>query len=328
MKTLLEVKDLHVQFSNRIGEVRALSGIDLQLREGEILGIVGESGCGKSTLAKALVRLLPSPTTKMQGNIFFQGTDILQCKEEELRSIRGKEIGFIFQDPMTSLNPTMKIGEQIIEGYIKHHPHVSKKEALSYAIELLSTVGIPHPAERIFEYPHTLSGGMRQKVTIALALASRPKILIADEPTTALDVTIQAQILSFLVSLQKSQNTSILLITHDLSVIAGFCDRVIVMYAGQIVEIAPVEELFYHPKHPYTQKLLKTIPRIDLPKDTILTPIEGSPPLLHMPWKGCAFAPRCLDALPHCTVAEPPLYSLKNSCHSRCWLCEKESSSQ
>ncbi|MBX9924321.1 MAG: ABC transporter ATP-binding protein [Rhabdochlamydiaceae bacterium] len=326
MSILLDVKDLHVQFSNRLGEVRAVSGVNFQLKEGEILGIVGESGCGKSTLAKALVHLLPSHSAKMQGEILFQGLDLLKCKEEELLSIRGKEIGFIFQDPMTSLNPTMKIGEQIIEGYLKHHPHISKKEALAYAAELLTTVGISQPSERLFEYPHTMSGGMRQKVTIALALASRPKILIADEPTTALDATIQAQILSFISSLQKLQNTSIILITHDLSVVAGFCDRVIVMYAGQIVEVAPVEELFYDPKHPYTQRLLKTIPRIDLPKDTVLSPIEGSPPLLHMPWKGCAFAPRCLDALPHCKTAEPPLYTMKNECSSRCWLREKESS--
>lgn len=326
MSVLLEVKDLHVHFSHRLGKVRAVSVVDLQLKEGEILGIVGESGCGKSTLAKALVRLLPSPTIKTQGEVLFQGVDLLKCKEDKLLSIRGKEIGFIFQDPMTSLNPTMKIGEQILEGYLKHHPHISKKEATSYAIELLSTVGIPQPTERFFEYPHTLSGGMRQKVTIALALASRPKILIADEPTTALDATIQAQILSFMSSLQKSQNTSILLITHDLSVVAGFCDRVIVMYAGQIVEVAPVEELFYHPKHPYTQKLLKTIPRIDLPKDTLLSPIEGSPPLLHTAWKGCAFSPRCSEALPHCKMAAPPLYPMKNDCSSRCWLREKESS--
>jgi oligopeptide transport system ATP-binding protein len=322
---LLDVKNLNVRFSHRAGEVRAVSGVDFQLKEGEILGIVGESGCGKSTLAKALVKLLPSATTKIEGEIFFQGLDLLRCKEDKLLSIRGKEIGFIFQDPMTSLNPTMTIGQQILEGYCKHHPHVSKEEALTYVVELLATVGIPNPSSRFFEYPHTLSGGMRQKITIAIALASRPKILIADEPTTALDATVQAQILSFITSLQKAQNTSILLISHDLSVVAGFCDRVIVMYAGQIVEIAPVEELFYAPKHPYTQRLLKTIPRIDLPKDAVLSPIEGSPPLLHMPWKGCSFAPRCLDALPHCKIAEPPLHALKNSCYSRCHLSEKES---
>ncbi len=325
-KILLEVKNLDVRFSHRLGEVRAVSGVNFQLKEGEILGIVGESGCGKSTLAKALVRLLPSPQTKIQGEILFQGIDLVQSKEKELLSIRGKEIGFIFQDPMTSLNPTMTIGEQIVEGYLKHHPNIQKKEAFNYASELLSTVGIANPSERLFEYPHTLSGGMRQKVTIAIALASQPKILIADEPTTALDATVQAQILSFIGSLQKSQNTSIVLISHDLSVVAGFCDRVIVMYAGEIVEVAPVEKLFYSPKHPYTQRLLKAIPRIDLPRDAVLAPIEGSPPLLHMPWKGCSFAPRCLNALSHCKIAAPPLYSLNNACYSRCWLSEKESS--
>jgi len=307
-----------------MGDVKAVSGIDFELRQGEILGIVGESGCGKSAMAKALVKLLPSYGVELKGEVLFENKNLLTCSEKELLSIRGKEIGFVFQDPMTSLNPTMNIGEQIIEGYLKHNPSVSRKEALAHAVHLLEIVGITRPQERIFEYPHTLSGGMRQKITIALALASSPKILIADEPTTALDPTVQAQILAFMSSLQKSNRTSIILITHDLSVVAGFCDRVIVMYAGKIVEVASVEDLFYHPKHPYTQKLLQTIPRIDLPKEKMLFPIVGSPPLLNDAFQGCAFEPRCSEALSICKQAIPPLHLLGNGCQSRCWLHQKE----
>lgn len=325
MSPVLEVKNLQVKFSTRMGDVKAVSGVDFTLEQGEVLGIVGESGCGKSTLAKALVQLLPIHGVELQGEILFEGKDLLKCEEKDLLSIRGKEIGFIFQDPMTSLNPTMRVGQQIIEGYLKHNPHVSKKDAMAHAVKLLTAVGISHAPERVFAYPHTLSGGMRQKVAIALALASSPKLLIADEPTTALDPTVQAQILSFISSLQKSQNTSILLITHDLSVVAGFCDRVIVMYAGKIVEVASVEELFYHPKHPYTQRLLQTIPRIDLPKDRILFPIEGSPPLLNEEVKGCAFHPRCSEAMSLCKESLPSLTLLKDGCYSRCWLHQKES---
>ncbi len=326
MKNILQIKNLHVKFSSRSGDVNAISGVDLEVKPGEFLGIVGESGCGKSTLAKSLLKLLPQNSTHLEGEVLFNEKNLLKLSEQELRFIRGKEIGFIFQDPMTSLNPTMKIGEQIIEGYLKHNPHIRKKAALNYAVELLTTVGISLPAKRIHEYPHTLSGGMRQKVTIALALASSPKVLIADEPTTALDPTVKVQILSFLTNLQKTQNTTILLITHDLSVVAGFCDRVAVMYAGKIVEIAPVEELFYNPKHPYTQKLLQSIPRIDLPKNKMLFPIEGNPPLLNSPIDGCAFHPRCSEALPICREKLPPLHLLKNGCHSRCWLRYKEDS--
>lgn len=325
MTNILEIKNLQVHFPSREGDVKALSGIDLDLKQGEILGIVGESGCGKSTLAKTLVQLL-SKNAHIEGEVLFNKKNLLKCTEQELRFIRGKEIGFIFQDPMTALNPTMKIGEQILEGYLKHNPLISKQEALSYAITLLTSVGIPQPSKRIFEYPHTLSGGMRQKVTRAIALASHPKLLIADEPTTALDATVQAQILSFMTSLQKNQNTSILLITHDLSVVAGFCDRVVVMYAGKIVEIAPVEDLFYNPKHPYTQRLLQTIPRIDLPKDRILFPIEGTPPLLNSPLAGCAFHPRCSETMPICREQPPLLTLLENGCQSRCWLRNKENS--
>ncbi len=321
---VLKVKNLQVRFRGRSGDVNAVSGVDFELYEGEILGIVGESGCGKSAMAKSLVQLLPSYGVHLDGEVLFDGKDLLKCSEKQLRAIRGNEIGFVFQDPMTSLNPTMTIGDQIIEGFLKQNPRTSRKEALAHAIELLNIVGISRASERVFEYPHTLSGGMRQKITIALALSCSPKILIADEPTTALDPTVQAQILSFMSSLQKSKKTSILLITHDLSVVAGFCDRVIVMYAGKIVEVAPVNELFYNPKHPYTQRLLKTIPRIDLPKDHPLFPIDGNPPLLNSVIQGCAFQPRCLTALPICREKLPPLHPLESGCQSRCWLHHKE----
>jgi oligopeptide transport system ATP-binding protein len=323
---VLQVINLQVRFSGRSGDVKAVSGVDFELHEGEILGIVGESGCGKSAMAKSLVQLLPSYGVHLEGEVLFDGKNLLQCSEKQLRAIRGKEIGFVFQDPMTSLNPTMTIGDQIIEGFLKQNPHTSRKEALSHAIELLNIVGISRAPERVFEYPHTLSGGMRQKITIALALSCSPKILIADEPTTALDPTVQAQILSFISSLQKSKKTSILLITHDLSVVAGFCDRVIVMYAGKIVEVAPVEELFYNPKHPYSQRLLQAIPRIDLPKDRTLFPIDGNPPLLNNPIEECAFEPRCLTSLPVCKEKLPALNLVERGCRSRCWLHHKEAS--
>jgi oligopeptide/dipeptide ABC transporter ATP-binding protein len=327
MTPLLSVQNLHVDFFTRHGLIKAVSGVDFSLYPGEILGIVGESGCGKSAMAKALTKLLPDRTSKMQGSVLFEETNLLHCSEKKLQSIRGKKIGMIFQDPMTCLNPTLKVGEQVIEGYRKHHPHIPYKEAFQHALDMLKAVGIPDPSVRFSAYPHTLSGGMRQKATIALALASKPQLIIADEPTTALDVTVQAQILTFMKSFQKAQGTSILLITHDLSLVAGFCDRVLVMYAGKIVEEAPVEELFYHPKHPYTQRLLQAIPRIDLPLNQTLLPIDGMPPLLHEEPKGCAFFPRCLQAQPLCKQNPPPLLQLTNQSYCRCWLHDKEGAS-
>jgi oligopeptide transport system ATP-binding protein len=320
MKTLLEVQDLHVSFLNHGQPLQAVSGVDFIVREGETLGIVGESGCGKSATAKALVKLFPSHNTSFQGQVLYEGQNLLLFTERQMQNIRGKEIGMIFQDPMTSLNPTLKIGTQIIEGYRRHHPDVSYSMALSYAIEMLELVGIPQASQRIHEYPHTLSGGMRQRVMIALALACKPKLLIADEPTTALDVTIQAQILSLMKTIQQKTQTSIILITHDLSVIAGFCDRVIVMYAGKIVETALVEDLFYRPKHPYTQRLLQAIPKINLPKDQPLIPIEGSPPNLTSSIEGCSFYPRCPHAMNICPQKQIHLVQVSAEHHSRCWL--------
>jgi len=318
MTPLLEVKNLKVAFKERKGYLPAVHGIGFALREKETLGIVGESGCGKSLTAKALVKLL-LPHCVLEGEVLFNGKNLLTFSEQQMQKIRGKDIGMIFQDPMTSLNPTLKIGNQIIEGYLRHHPEVSYQEAVECAVEMLELVGIPHPRVRIEDYPHTLSGGMRQRVMIALALISRPKLLIADEPTTALDVTIQAQILDLMKKIQQKTGTSILLITHDMSVIAGFCDRVLVMYAGRIVEEASVDELFSHPKHPYTQRLLQSIPRLDMTKDQPLVAIEGTPPSLKQSFSGCSFAPRCHQIMKICAMENPPIFNVDKEHTCSCW---------
>ena len=310
MTELLQVTDLKVTFKT----LEAVRGVSFSIHEGEVLGIVGESGSGKSALAKALVKLHPAYYTEISGEALYQEKDLLSLSERELQSVRGKEIGMIFQDPMTSLNPTAIIEHQILEGYLRHFPHITKEQARAYVIELLHRVGIPEPELRMKHYPHMLSGGLRQRVMIAIALASKPKLLIADEPTTALDVTIQAQILDLLTSIQQETKTSILLITHDLSVVAAFCDRVLVMYAGKIVESATVEKLFNHPEHPYTQGLLRAIPRLDLPKERPLIPIIGSPPDLSFPQPGCSFCPRCPVAMNICAEKSPPHFENKSAC--------------
>lgn len=310
---MIQVKDLHVSLQSQGETIQAVRGVSFTLREGERLGIVGESGCGKTILMKSILQLLPSAAMIDKGEIWHQGRDLVKLSEKQLQKIRGKEIGMIFQDPMTSLNPTLKIGYQIAEGYLRHFPDVTKKEAENRALELLRQVGIPDPELRLQQYPHVLSGGIRQRAVIALALAAKPSVLIADEPTTALDVTVQAQILDLLHHLQK--NT--LLITHDLSLVAAFCDRVLVMYAGQIVEEAEVTELFAHPQHPYTQRLLQSIPRID-GKGEKLFPIAGSPPDLSTPLQGCAFCSRCTEAMNICRSEMPPLFAQR----ARCWLLD------
>lgn len=294
---MIEVKDLHVTIKN----IRAVRGVSFTLNDGEKLGIVGESGCGKTVLMKSILQLLPSTATIESGEILYNGIDLTQLSEKQLQKIRGKEIGMIFQDPMTSLNPTLKIGTQISEGYLRHFP-ATKKEGQARALQLLTQVGVPDPELRLEQYPHQLSGGLRQRAVIALALAAEPRLLIADEPTTALDVTVQAQILDLLQMLQKDKST--LLITHDLSLIAAFCDRVLVMYAGQVVEEASVFDLFSHPKHPYTKRLLQSIPRLDGER---LIPIAGSPPDLSHQLTGCAFCPRCSEAMPICHHENPTL---------------------
>lgn len=308
---MIKVKDLHVTIKSQGQKIQAVRDVSFNLHEGERLGIVGESGCGKTILMKSLLQLLPLTATIDAGEIWYQGTDLAQLSEKELQKIRGKEIGMIFQDPMTSLNPTLKIGYQIAEGYLRHFP-VTKKEAEARALELLIQVGISEPELRLQQYPHLLSGGIRQRAVIALALAAQPQVLIADEPTTALDVTVQAQILDLLHQLQKTT----LLVTHDLSLVAAFCDRVLVMYAGQIVEEADVKDLFAHPKHPYTQRLLQSIPRID-GKGQRLLPIAGSPPDLATPIEGCAFCSRCTEAMHICRTESPPLFE-----KTRCWLLD------
>jgi len=316
MKKILEVKDLKVTFNKWHQKIEAVRGLSFDLYEGETLGIVGESGSGKSSAIKALVKLHPESITQMSGQVYYGKSELIGSTDKEMQKIRGREIGMIFQDPMTSLNPTTPIGAQIIEGYRRHFPHISSKEARAYAIQMLHRVGFSQPEEWISAYPHTLSGGMRQRVMIALALAPKPKLLLADEPTTALDVTLQAQILILLKEIQQDMHTTILLITHDLSVVAATCDRVLVMYGGKIVESGPVHELFASPRHPYTQRLLQSIPRLSQTKEEPIIPIEGSPPDLSLPLKGCAFCDRCPSAMQICAREEPPLFEEK----VHCWL--------
>lgn len=320
---LLTVDNLHVSFRLQKRLLHAVRGASFTLHEGEILGIVGESGCGKSTMAKALVKLLPDSSI-ITGAVIYENSNLVEFSEHQMQKIRGKHIASIFQDPMSSLNPTTKIGLQIIEGYLRHHRDCTFKEAKEYALSLLELVGIPQPSSRFDEYPHTLSGGMRQRVMIALALASKPKLLIADEPTTALDVTIQSQILDLMMRIKEKTGTSIILITHDLSVVAGYCDRVLVMYAGKIIESATVEQLFEHPEHPYTKRLLESIPRLDMPKNAPLLPIEGSPPDLIEVLKGCAFCTRCSKAMNICSIEDPPLKEVYPGHKIACWQHKKQ----
>ena len=324
MNKILEVNDLKVTFPSHGKKICAVSGVDFSLYEGETLGIVGESGCGKSATAKAITKLLPPHTACISGEVLYGDKNLLTYSENQMQRVRGKEIGMIFQDPMTSLNPTLRIGTQIIEGYKRHHPEISRAKSIDYAIEMLELVGIPQAASRVFEYPHTLSGGMRQRVMIAIALACRPKILIADEPTTALDVTIQAQILKLMKDIQAKTGTSILLITHDLSVIAGFCDRVIVMYAGKVVETGTAEDIFYRPKHPYTARLLQAIPKINLKSTEPLVSIEGMPPHVTDRSQGCSFVTRCPSAMKICLQKIPAETTISPGHFSSCWLHQKD----
>ncbi|MBM3648255.1 MAG: ABC transporter ATP-binding protein [Alphaproteobacteria bacterium] len=325
MSALLEVEDLGTWFYTRQGIVKAVDGVDFQVAAGETLAIVGESGCGKSMTALSLMRLIPEPPGRIvSGSVRLAGRDLLQISEEEMRDVRGNEISMIFQEPMTSLNPVMTIGKQIAEALILHRD-MDKKAAHQRAIEMLGLVRIPEPAQRAREYPHQLSGGMRQRAMIAMALACNPKVLIADEPTTALDVTIQAQILELIVELQREFSAAVILITHDLGVVAETARRVIVMYAGRKVEEAEVGELFARPMHPYTVGLLASIPRLDLMRgkdqsiDSRLQEIPGIvPPLFDLP-EGCAFAPRCSRADDRCRK-ERPAYEQKSTGHwAACW---------
>lgn len=320
MGKILEVNDFSFSFHTYGGIVKAVRGVSFDVNEGEIVGIVGESGCGKSVTAQCLVRLNPEPPGFFEnGSIQYKGTEITSMTDKEMRKIRGVEIGFIFQDPMTSLNPTMKIGKQIEEIFVQRNVY-NKKELKDKALEILKLVGISDGERRYNQYPHELSGGMKQRVMIAIALVGSPSIIIADEPTTSLDVTIEAQILDLLKDLQKKLNTSIILITHDLGVIAKMCDRVLVMYGGKIVERGMVDDIFYSTRHPYTSGLLCSIASLETEKDEELEPIEGTPPDLFSPPVGCPFAARCEYAMEICYQSMPPEYEITGNHRTMCWL--------
>jgi oligopeptide/dipeptide ABC transporter ATP-binding protein len=322
MDHLLEVKNLSTHFPTREGLVRAVDGISFYLDRGELLGLVGESGCGKSMTSLSVMRLLSPPGKIVSGEILFDGKDLLRLSDSEMRQMRGDDIAMIFQDPMTSLNPVYTVGEQIAE-VLRLHRKMSLKQARQATIEAMREVAIPDPARRVEDYPHQLSGGMRQRVMIAMALACNPKLLIADEPTTALDVTIQAQILELLDELRKQRDLAVLLITHDLGVVAEVADRVAVMYTGRIVEESPVEELFDRPKHPYAEGLLRSVPKLTsehVIKHERLQTIEGTVPRPTDLPPGCHFAPRCSYRMPRCTEEDIPLYELDGDVRVRCVL--------
>lgn len=319
MPKLLEVHDLKTQFRTREGPIQAVNGISFTVNEGEAVGIVGESGSGKSVTALSILRLLPMPPAQIvDGSVLFQDHDLVDMNETEMRRIRGGKISMIFQDPISSLNPVMRIQDQIMET-LQLHLGLSKAEAIARVRSLLEAVGIPDAASRMRGYPHQFSGGMRQRVMIAIAIATNPKLLIADEPTTALDVTIQAQILELLARLRRDLNTSLILITHDLGVVAGVTDRILVMYAGHIAERAPTEEIFDNPRHPYTLGLLGAVPRLDAERGSDLVTIPGSPPDLLHPPTGCPFQPRCPFKIDKCATYPPDL-KVGRDHYSACWV--------
>jgi oligopeptide transport system ATP-binding protein len=320
---LLEVRNLTTQFFTPDGIVRAVDDVSFDLKYGETLGIVGESGCGKSVTALSITRLIATPPGRITaGEVLFEGIDLLKLADDDIRQLRGKEIGFIFQDPLTSLNPTLTIGYQIAES-IKTHLGLSKEATQDRVIELLSKVGIPRAKERLGDYPHQFSGGMRQRVMIAIALACNPRLLLADEPTTALDVTIQAQILELIQSLSAEFGTAVMLITHDLGIAAGMCDRINVMYGGRIVEMGSIDDIFESPQMPYAWGLLDSLPRLDEARGSRLRTIEGMPPLLIDVPDQCRFAPRCAYARDVCWEGEPQLTTRAGHDHvARCWATE------
>ena len=323
-KKLIEIKDLKVSFFTPAGEVKAVDGISYELGYNEVMGVVGESGSGKSVEAYSIIGLLQNPGKVTGGSITFEGEDLLAYTPEQMRQFRGNKVSMIFQNPMTCLNPVYTIGNQLMEALTVHDDKITKEEARARAIEMLEKVGINNAEKRINQYPHEFSGGMRQRALIAMALICRPKLLIADEPTTALDVTIQAQILELMKELQKKENTSIIFITHNLGVVAEICDKVSVMYAGRIVEQAGVEELFYNPQHPYTKGLLASQPRLDEEEPERLIPIEGTPIDLLNPPTGCNFGPRCKDCMKICLTKKPPYADLGDGHISACWLHFKD----
>jgi len=316
--TLLKVENLHVSFHTPDGTFRAVNGVSFTLQQGATLGIVGESGSGKSITSLSLMQLVPCPPGSIDaGTALYNGIDLLSLPEEKIAKLRGNDIAMIFQDPMTSLNPFLKISRQLTET-LEAHQDISSSEALQRSIDMLELVGIPEARKRIHDYPHQFSGGMRQRVMIAMSLLCKPKLLIADEPTTALDVTIQAQILELIQKLREELGTTVILITHDLGVVAGTCDHVAVMYAGKIVEYGKTEDIFAHPRHPYTKGLLASLPRLDAEKEQ-LTSIPGQPPDMSKPLQGCPFAPRCQYALEKCCKLFPDTFSFEEEHYSLCW---------
>jgi oligopeptide transport system ATP-binding protein len=317
---LLDVQNLETQFHTRAGVVHAVNGVSFQLKEGETLGVVGESGSGKSVTMMSMLRLIPSPPGKIvSGSVDFQGKDLLKLTDEEMRKIRGAQISFIFQDPMTSFNPVLTIGQQVIEPLMIHRNY-SRVAAIERAVEILNMVGIANALERLNSYPHQFSGGMRQRVMIAMALICDPQILIADEPTTALDVTIQAQIVELVKKLRDELGMAIIWITHDLGVVAGLADRVNVMYGGFIIESVPVDSLYANPQHPYTIGLLGSLPRMDETAHRRLTAIEGMPPVLMEKANHCPFAPRCKLVMNRCWMENPPLKIVEPDHLAACWV--------
>ena len=318
--TILTVDNLHVAFKTQTGKLTAVRGVSFELKKGETLAIVGESGSGKSVTAKSIMQLLPTATTEVtKGDIVYNGKSLLELSKRQITNLRGSEISMVFQDPMTSLNPTMKVGKQIMEG-IQRHEQLTKAQARKRALEMLQLVGIPQAENRLDNYPHQFSGGMRQRVVIALALACNPKVLIADEPTTALDVTIQAQILDLMKDLQKKTETAIILITHDLGVVANMADCVAVMYGGKIVEQGTLDEIFYNPQHPYTLGLLQSMPKLNEDRSQPLLPIAGSPPNLATLGEGCAFAARCPHTMSVCHTYTPRDTVTETGHSVACWL--------
>ncbi len=320
MEVLLDVRGLRTQFHTSVGVIRAVDGVSWDVRKGETVALVGESGCGKSVSALSVMRLVSRPAGRIEaGEILFKGRNLLALSEEEMRQVRGREIGMIFQEPMTSLNPVLTVGRQLTEP-LEVHLNMNRAESQARAVELLSLVGIPDGAHRLRQFPHQFSGGMRQRIMIAMALACNPALILADEPTTALDVTIQAQILELMKSLSRRLGVAILMITHNLGVVARYADRVNVMYAGKIVERATAREIYANPRHPYTLGLLRSVPRLDEPRRAKLQPISGQPPDLSRLPAGCSFAPRCAYVIERCRHETPPLDPVTPDHVSACWL--------
>lgn len=320
---LVEIKNERLSFFTPAGEVKALNDVSMTLREGEVLGIVGESGSGKSVTSYSLMGITPEPGRIIGGSVEFNGHRIDRMSEKEMRKVRGSEVSMIFQDPMTSLNPVYTVGNQIEEAILLHTDK-SRREAKLRAVELLRLVGINEPEKRVRQYPHELSGGMRQRVMIAMALACEPKLLIADEPTTALDVTIQAQILELIMELKEKLGMAVILITHDLGIVSSMCDRIAVMYAGKVIECGTTDDIFYRPQHEYTKGLLRSVPRIDEKETQRLVAIEGTPVDMLNPPAGCPFAPRCPKCMKICLREMPPYTTFSDLHYAACWLRQKE----